>query len=128
MQKICIGIFFLFYLFEPCIQQYSYNNDINNESNIPNKIMNNTNVIIESFPNNGQKKMKKYTLKSHIQTNILCKKSVLEYFLLSFYLHQAFSNIAMIIVQNTLRHFLLQWRHVLTLVMKIMNQVSYTNL
>ncbi len=72
MLKLSLGILFIVALFEPTIQQYSDAycakyvatfpltieacidiSDANNESSIIYKLMNETNVIIESFPNNN---------------------------------------------------------------------------
>jgi hypothetical protein len=81
MLKLQIGIFFIIFLFTPTIQQYSDDycakyvatfpltieacidiSDSNNQSSIIYKIMNETNVIIESFPNNNCSGQKTFTL------------------------------------------------------------------
>ena len=81
MLKLSLGIFLIISLFEPSIQQYSDAycakyiatfpltmeacidiSDANNQSSIIYKIMNETNVIIESFPNNNCSGQETFTL------------------------------------------------------------------
>jgi len=81
MLKLSLGILLIVALFEPSIQQYSDAycakyvatfpltieacidiSDANNESSIIYKLMNQTNVIIESFPNNNCSGPETFTL------------------------------------------------------------------
>ena len=81
MLKLNIGIFFIICLLKPSIQQYSNEycakyiatfpltmeacidiSDSNNQSSVIYKIMNETNVIIESFPNNNCSGPETFTL------------------------------------------------------------------
>lgn len=93
MRKLSFGIFLIVCLFDSSIQQYSDNycakyiatfpltieacidiSDANNESSILYKIMNKTNIIIESFPNNNCSGPETFTL---TYSPDICKNSMI---------------------------------------------------
>ena len=93
MLKLSLGIILIVALFEPTIQQYSDAycakyvatfpltieacidiSDANNESSIIYKLMNETNVIIESFPNNNCSGPETFTL---TYSPDVCKNSMI---------------------------------------------------